>query len=116
MPNTNPKVDAFFSKAKKWPKEFKKLRAIVLDCGLNEELKWYQPCYTLQKSNVVIISGFKDYCALAFFSGGLLKDTRRLLVQPGEHTQSGRQIRFTSVREIAERESTRRPIFAKRSR
>ncbi|MFX1578956.1 MAG: YdeI family protein [Promethearchaeota archaeon] len=99
----NPKVDAFLSKAEKWQKEFRKLRKIILDCGLTEELKWRLPCYTFQKSNIAIIQGFKEYCALMFFKGVLLKDTNGILVRPGE-TQAGRQIRFTSVREIAELE------------
>jgi uncharacterized protein YdeI (YjbR/CyaY-like superfamily) len=80
------------------------LRMIVLDCGLTEELKWHQPCYTFQKSIVLVISGFKNYCALNFFKGALLKDTDSILIKPGENTQAGRQIRFTSVREIAEME------------
>jgi uncharacterized protein YdeI (YjbR/CyaY-like superfamily) len=99
----NPKVDAFLSKAEKWQKEFRKLRKIILDCGLTKELKWRLPCYTFQKSNIAIIQGFKEYCALMFFKGVLLKDTNGILVRPGE-TQAGRQIRFTSVREIAELE------------
>ncbi|MCK3684092.1 YdeI/OmpD-associated family protein [Maribellus sp. YY47] len=82
-----------------------KLRAIVLDCGLTEELKWRQPCYTLNESNVVIISGFKEYCLLGFFKGVLLKDPHQLLTRPGDHTQAGRQIRFNSIREIEEKES-----------
>ena len=96
----NPKVDFFFSKAKKWQREFEKLRMIILDCGLTEELKWGQPCYTFQKSNIVIIQGFKEYCALMFCKGALLKDRNRLLVKPGESTQAARQIRFTNVGEI----------------
>jgi uncharacterized protein YdeI (YjbR/CyaY-like superfamily) len=96
----NPKVDWFFSKATKWQKEYEKLRAIVLDCDLIEELKWGQPCYTYQKSNIVLIHGFKDYCALLFFKGALLKDKKKLLVQQTENVQAARQIRFTNVREI----------------
>lgn len=84
----------------------KKLRAIVLDCGLAEELKWRAPCYTFQDGNVVIIQGFKEYCALMFFKGALLKDAKGVLVKPGENTQAGRQIRFSSVREIAAMEPT----------
>jgi uncharacterized protein YdeI (YjbR/CyaY-like superfamily) len=102
----NPQVDAFLSKAKKWQKEMEKLRIIVLDCQLTEELKWYQPCYTFQKSNIVIISGFKEYCLLGFFKGALLKDTHGILIKPGDNTQAGRQIRFTSVCEISEMEAT----------
>jgi uncharacterized protein YdeI (YjbR/CyaY-like superfamily) len=104
LPGRNPKVDVFIRKAKKWQKEFKKLRTIVLDCGLTEELKWYQPCYTFQGSIVLLISGFKEYCALAFFKGALLKDAKGILIRPGENSQSVRQIRFTNVREIVEME------------
>jgi uncharacterized protein YdeI (YjbR/CyaY-like superfamily) len=100
----NPEVDVCISKAKKWQKEFKKLRAIVLDCGLTEELKWRQPCYTSQKRNVVLIHGFKEYCALLFFKGALLKDPKRILITQTENTQAARQIRFTNVREIVEME------------
>ena len=76
----NPKVDEFLSKAKRWQKEFEKLRAIVLSCGLTEELKWGKPCYTFQKSNIVLIHAFKEYCALLFFKGALLKDAKRILI------------------------------------
>jgi uncharacterized protein YdeI (YjbR/CyaY-like superfamily) len=100
----NPKVDFFFSKAKKWREEFEKLRTIVLDCGLTEELKWGQPCYTFQKKNIVLIHGFKEYCALLFFKGALLKDADGLLIQQTENVQAGRQIRFTNVREIVQME------------
>jgi len=96
----NPKVDFFFSKAKQWQKEFEKLRTIVLDCGLNEELKWGQPCYTFQKKNIVLIHGFKEYCALLFFKGALLHDANGILIQQTKNVQAGRQIRFTNVREI----------------
>ncbi len=101
----NPKLDVYFSKVKKWREEFKKLRMIVLDCPLTEELKWRQPCYTFQGKNIVLIGGFKNYCALLFFKGALLKDAHGLLVKPGENTQAGRLIRFTQVREIAEMET-----------
>jgi uncharacterized protein YdeI (YjbR/CyaY-like superfamily) len=100
----NPKVDAYLSKANKWQSEMRKLRTIVLDCGLTEELKWYQPCYTFEKGIVVLISPFKEYCALAFFKGALLKDTKGILVSPGENSQAVRQIRFTDVQEIVEME------------
>ena len=106
MNSMNPKVDVFLSKAKKWQKELEKLRMIILDCGLTEELKWGQPCYTFpatagrQKSNVVIIGGFKEYCALMFFKGALLKDANGILIQQTENVQAARQIRFTNVREI----------------
>lgn len=100
MSTMNPKVDGFISKAKKWREEFEKLRAIVLDCQLVEELKWGNPCYTLEDKNVVLIHGFKDYCALLFIKGALLKDAKGLLVQQTENVQAARQIRFTSVKEI----------------
>ena len=102
----NPKVDEFLSKAKKWQEEMTKLRSIVLDCGLNEEVKWMHPCYTYQNSNVVLIHGFKEYCALLFFKGALLKDTEGILIQQTENVQAGRQIRFTNVQEIVELEAT----------
>ena len=104
MNRTNPKVDFFFTKAKKWKEEFEKLRMIVLECGLTEELKWGQPCYTIQKSNVVVIHGFKEYCALLFFKGALLKDAHGILIQQTKNVQAARQIRFTNVREIVQME------------
>ena len=100
----NPKVDFYFDKAKKWQEELEQLRTIVLDCGLTEELKWGCPCYTLQKSNIVIIQGFKEFCALLFCKGALLNDPNGILKKPGENTQAGRWIKFTSVREIVEME------------
>jgi uncharacterized protein YdeI (YjbR/CyaY-like superfamily) len=96
----NSKVDFYFNKAGKWQKEIEKLRTIVLDCGLNEELKWGTPCYTFEKSNIVLIHVFKEYCALLFFKGALLKDPEGILVQQTENVQAARQIRFTSVRDI----------------
>lgn len=96
----NPKVDFFFEKAKKWQQEFEKLRDIILDCGLTEKLKWGQPCYTLQKSNIVLMHGFNDYCALLFMKGALLSDPNKILIQQTENVQSARQIRFTEVRQI----------------
>ena len=99
----NPKVDGFLRKAKKWQQEFKKLRTMILDCHLTEGLKWGTPCYTLQNRNIVLIHGFKEYCALLFFKGALLKDYKHILVTPGQH-QAARQIRFTNVREIVEME------------
>ena len=101
----NPKVDGYLRKAKKWQEELKKLRMIILDCQLTEELKWGKPCYTFQKSNIVIIQGFKEYCALLFFKGALLNDANGILIKPGKNTQAGRQIRFTNVREIVEMET-----------
>src|SRR4030095_4043315 len=96
----NPKVDFFFNKAEKWQEEYEKLRMIVLDCGLTEELKWGCPCYRFGKSNIVLIHGFKDYCALLFFKGALLKDDNGILIQQTENVQSARQIRFKSIRDI----------------
>lgn len=102
MTGRNPEVDAFLGNARQWQEEFRQLRAIALDCGLTEELKWRKPCYTFQGGNIVIIQGFKEYCALMFFKGALLKDPQDILVRPGKHTQAGRQIRFTGVGEIVE--------------
>lgn len=99
--NMNPKVDAYLQAEKKWHDEFRKLRAIVLDCGLTEELKWGKPCYSVDKGNVVLIHGFNEYCALLFFKGALLKDPKGILIAQTENTQSARQIRFTSVQQIA---------------
>ena len=96
----NSKVDFFFSKTKRWQEEFEKLRIIVLDCGLTEELKRGCPCYTFQKRNIVLIHGFNEYCALLFFKGSLLKDPNGILIQQTENVQAARQIRFTNVREI----------------
>jgi uncharacterized protein YdeI (YjbR/CyaY-like superfamily) len=104
----NPKVDFYFDKAGQWNKEFAKLRRIVLDCGLTEELKWGQPCYLYRKSNVVLIHGFKEYCALLFFKGALLKDPKGILIRQTENVQAARQIRFTDVFEIAKLEGTLR--------
>ncbi|MDB4925918.1 YdeI family protein [Mucilaginibacter sp.] len=100
----NPKVDFYFSKAKKWQEELEQLRMIVLDCGLAEELKWGVPCYTFQKSNIVLIHVFKEYCALLFFKGALLNDANGVMTQQTENVQAARQIRFTNVRQIVEME------------
>jgi uncharacterized protein YdeI (YjbR/CyaY-like superfamily) len=104
MSRVNPKVDLFLSKAQQWREEFEKLRTIILDCGLTEELKWGVPCYTFEKSNIVLIHGFKEYCAILFVKGALLKDAEGILITQTENTQAARQIRFTSVREIVEME------------
>ncbi len=98
----NPKVEFYFSKAKSWREEYEKLRTIILDCGLTEELKWGVPCYTFQKSNIVLIHGFKEYCAILFIKGALLKDANGILIQQTENVQAARQIRFTNVQEIVE--------------
>ncbi len=100
----NPKVDWFFNKATKWQEEYDRLRMIVLDCGLTEELKWGYPCYTFEKSNIVLIHGFKEYCALLFIKGALLKDPKGILIQQTENVQAARQIRFTNVEEIVKME------------
>lgn len=106
MNGMNPDVDFFFDKEKKWQKEFEKLRTIILDCGLDEELKWGQACYTFQQSNIVLIHGFKEYCAMLFFKGALLNDANSILIQQTENVQSARQVRFTSVKEIVKLEKT----------
>jgi uncharacterized protein YdeI (YjbR/CyaY-like superfamily) len=100
----NPKVDVYLRKAKKWQEEFEKLRMIILACQLTEELKWGKPSYTFQKSNIVIIQGFKEFCALLFCKGALLNDANGILKKPGENTQAARRIPFTNVREIVEME------------
>jgi uncharacterized protein YdeI (YjbR/CyaY-like superfamily) len=105
MNRMNPKVDFFFSKAKKWQDEFRKLRMIILECGLTEELKWGVPCYTFQNRNIVLIHGFKEYCAILFVKGALLKDANGILIQQTENVQAARQIRFTNPREIVEMET-----------
>ena len=102
----NPKVDFYFSKANKWQEEIGRLRTIVLGCGLTEELKWGCPCYTFQKTNIVLIHVFKEYCALLFFKGALLHDTEGILVQQTRNVQVARQIRFTGVKEIVQMKSS----------
>ena len=101
----NSKVDPFFNKDTKWQDEYKHLRKICLDCGLTEELKWGCPCYTFEGSNIILIHGFNDYCALLFHKGVLLKDPEDILIQQTENVQSARQIRFTGVQEIVSLES-----------
>jgi len=96
----NPKVDWFFTKATKWQKEYEKLRTIIIDCGLMEDLKWGCPCYTFEKKNIILIHGFKDYCAVLFFKGSLLKDEHGILIQQTPNVQVPRQVRFTGVAEI----------------
>jgi uncharacterized protein YdeI (YjbR/CyaY-like superfamily) len=104
MHPTNPKVDGWLRKTTKWQKESEELRRIVLSAPLQEDVKWRFPCYTLGGSNIVLIHVFKEYCAILFFKGALLKDRKHILVKPGENTQSSRQIRFTSVQQILEME------------
>jgi len=101
----NPKVDFYFSKAQKWQKELEKLRTIILDCHLTEELKWGVPCYSFQESNIVLIHVFKEYCALLFIKGALLHNANGILIQQTKNVQAGRQIRFTNVREIIKMET-----------
>ncbi|MCM3743779.1 YdeI family protein [Sporosarcina luteola] len=102
---TNPKVDEYVSKSQKWKEEYEKLRNIILDCELTEEFKWMHPCYTFDNKNIVLIHGFKEYCALLFHKGALLKDPQGILVQQTENVQAARQIRFSNVEEIIEMES-----------
>jgi uncharacterized protein YdeI (YjbR/CyaY-like superfamily) len=100
----NPKVDFFFAKEGKWQEEYERLRTIILDCGLEEELKWGCPCYTYEKRNIVLIHGFKEYCALLFFKGALLSDVDGILIQQTENVQAPRQVRFTNLKEIVRME------------
>jgi uncharacterized protein YdeI (YjbR/CyaY-like superfamily) len=100
----NPKADFFFDKAKQWQQEFEKLRSIAMDTGLEEEVKWGCPCYTYHGKNIFLIHGFKEYCALLFFKGALLNDAEKILIQQSENVQASRQIRFTSLQEITDRE------------
>lgn len=94
------KTDFYFAKTGKWQQEFILLRGLISDCGLTEDLKWGHPCYTFQKRNIVLIHGFKDYCAVLFFKGALLKDRQGILVQQTENVQAARQVRFSSLQEI----------------
>jgi uncharacterized protein YdeI (YjbR/CyaY-like superfamily) len=102
----NPKADWYFIKNKNWQEEIETLRSIALDCGLNEELKWGCPCYTYEKNNIVLIHVFKEYCALLFFKGVLLKDPKGILIQQTENVQVARQVRFTNIKEIIKLKST----------
>lgn len=104
MIELNPKVDTFINKAEKWQEEYKKLREIVLDCELTEELKWGVPCYTLDNKNVVLIHGFKEYCAYLFVKGALMQDANGILIQQTENVQSARQVRFANLQEIIDLE------------
>ncbi|WP_419393965.1 YdeI/OmpD-associated family protein [Cytobacillus praedii] len=100
----NRKVDGFLRKAKKWKEEYEALRNFVLDCEVTEDIKWMHPCYMYENKNIVLIHGFKEYCALLFHKGALLKDTHGILIQQTENVQAARQIRFTNVQEIVEME------------
>lgn len=106
MPELNPKVDAFLAREKRWSSEMSELRKIALSCALTEEMKWGKPCYTLDDKNVVLIHGFKQYCAYLFFKGALLKDPQGILITQTEHVQAARQIRFTQVGEIVKLKAT----------
>ncbi len=101
----NPTVDFYFSKANKWQEEIRKLRMIILDCGLTEELKWGVPCYMFQKGNIVLVHVFKEYCAVLFFKGALLNDANGILIQQTKNVQAARQMRYTSIQEIVEMEA-----------
>ena len=102
----NPKVDFYFNKASQWQKEYGELRKIILDCGLTEELKWGVPCYTFEGKNVVLIHGFKEYCAILFMKGALMPDAKGILIQQTENVQAARQVRFTSAEEIVKLKPT----------
>ncbi len=106
MNGMNPRVDFFFAKPSNWQEEYAKLRTIILDCHLTEELKWGCPCYTFDDRNIVLIHGFKEYCALLFFKGALLNDAKGILIQQTANVQAARQIRFTSAREIVKLKPT----------
>jgi uncharacterized protein YdeI (YjbR/CyaY-like superfamily) len=112
MSAMNPKVDFFFRKADQWQAEFEKLRTIILDCELTEELKWGHPCYALEGSNIVLMHGFKEYCALLFMKGVLMQDPNGILIQQTENVQSARQIRFTNLQEIVELEAVLKAYVA----
>jgi len=102
----NPKADFYFNKAGKWQEEIKKLRTIILECHLAEEVKWGCPCYMFEKSNIILIHVFKEYCAVLFFKGALLKDPKGVLIQQTENVQAARQMRFTSTREVETMKAT----------
>ena len=102
----NSKVHLFFENAKKWQEEMQLLRSIILECGVDEDYKWMHPCYVYKESNIVLIHGFKQYCALLFFKGVLLKDKKSILVRQTENVQEGRQIRFTNLAEISNLKDT----------
>ncbi len=116
MSKTNLQVDGYFRNVDKWREELQKLRTIVLDCELTEELKWGCPCYTLEKRNIVLIHAFKEYCALLFFKGALMKDPSGILIQQTKNVQAARQIRFANVREIVSAGPSCGATFTKPSR
>ncbi len=106
MNSMTPKVDGYIRKHRKWQEPLQKLREIVLECGLTEEVKWRVPCYTLENRNVIILGAFKEYCALTFVKGALLQDAKGILAKPGENTQAARVVRFTDAREVVELKAT----------
>jgi len=112
MNNTNPKVEAFIERAKQWRAETEKLREIAHECGLTEELKWGKPCYAYNDSNIVLVQGFKEFVALLFFKGVLLKDPSGILVRVGENSRSAMQVRFTEVSQIVEQEALLKAYIA----
>ena len=101
-----PTVEELIEKSKNWKKELKKLRSIILSCGLTEEVKWYQPCYSFNGTNLIILGSFKEFCTLSFFKGVLLKDEKKILEFPGENSQSAKIVKFTNVNQINELETT----------
>ena len=101
----NSKVDEHINQSKQWKSEMNALRTIILDCQLAEDFKWGKPCYSFQGKNIVIIQGFKEYFVLLFFKGGIMKDSKHLLVKMGENTQAGRQMRFENVQDILDKKS-----------
>jgi uncharacterized protein YdeI (YjbR/CyaY-like superfamily) len=107
----NPKVDFYFNKAKQWQEEIRKLRTIILDCHLTEDLKWGCPCYTYEGKNIVLIHVFKEYCAVLFFKGALLKDPKGILIQQTENVQVPRQMRFTSAKEVDKMKATLKALI-----
>lgn len=108
----NPKVDEYLSTVQNWPQEMERLRSILIDCNVEEELKWGKPCYTFEGKNIAIIQGFKAYAALLFFKGVLLKDPDSILIKTGENTEVGRQLRFTDVQTISDLEPSIRSYIA----
>jgi uncharacterized protein YdeI (YjbR/CyaY-like superfamily) len=106
MNHLNPQVDRYLSKAKQWREETEKLRKLCLEGGLTEELKWGKPCYMFRGANVAIIQGFKESCALMFFKGALMKDSKKIMEKPGESSQAAQRIKFTSVADVQKMEAT----------
>ena len=112
MSHKNSDVDFFFEEPGRWQAAYKALRPIILGCGLAEELKWGKPCYTLDGGNVLLMHGFKEYCALLFHKGALLQDPKGILVQQTENVQAARQIRFTDVKQVTRLKTTLKAYIA----